>query len=130
MNRTLTASTSSSSSSVPSSPFFVSTRLDADNAPSAPLRSSSVELRTSPINRLASLPPLPPSTPSFALSSSATLDELASETAKALEQPPSAQPSAPIDTPRILHLERTRSSPSVERPRRPALDALAFLDRL
>ncbi|GAA5992917.1 hypothetical protein JCM11641_003898 [Rhodosporidiobolus odoratus] len=106
MNRTITASTSSSSSPAPSSPFFPSTHLDAYNAPSSPLRSSSLKLPTSPINCLSSLPSLPPSSPSFALSSSATLNELASKAVEALEQPPSAQPSAPIDTPRILHLER------------------------
>ncbi|GAA5876124.1 hypothetical protein JCM1840_002775 [Sporobolomyces johnsonii] len=64
----------SSSSSSParraSSPFFANTRLDAYHASSSP---SSSKLNLTPKKRFSSLSSLPPSSPSFALSSSTAL---------------------------------------------------------
>ncbi|GAA5896203.1 hypothetical protein JCM6882_008517 [Rhodosporidiobolus microsporus] len=99
-------SASSSSSPAPSSPFFSSTRLDAFHAPSSP---SSLKVPTSPVRRLSSLASLPPSSPSFGLSSSAaTLDDLASEAGSAKPQQVSAKKrDVGVEAPRVLHLERS-----------------------
>ncbi|BGP18855.1 hypothetical protein JCM10213_003510 [Rhodosporidiobolus nylandii] len=105
VNRSL-ASASSSSSPAPSSPFFPSTRLDAFIASSSPPRSASLKPPTSPVHRLSSLHSLPPSSPSFAFSSSTATEALSSEAAPVFARKPAANHDAALEAPRVLHLER------------------------
>ncbi|GAA5831126.1 hypothetical protein JCM5353_008770 [Sporobolomyces roseus] len=89
------ASSSSPSRAGASSPFFSNTRLDAFHASSSPAPSG--KLLSSPTKRSNILNSLPPSSPSFELSSSTAL-ELASK--------PSPDEIPAESEPLLLHLER------------------------
>ncbi|GAA5872539.1 hypothetical protein JCM8547_006939 [Rhodosporidiobolus lusitaniae] len=109
LKRNLASSSSfAPSSPAPSSPFFASNRLDAFNVPSSPSHSS-LKPPTSPVNRFSSLASLPPSSPSFGLSSSTVqLEDLASEgaIASSVELKPKKKPTQVVEAPTTLHLER------------------------